>query len=275
MENLITVVQLRKSIEKLFTTVLKNNNKLKIVGDINEEAYGHTAGTPIEDWAKICLETEFKVYYPNEILLEIFKIFKKAKDIIKFLDTIWWSKLLFTKKQLTDFLNGDEVKRWQQEGADLVLFYGEKLITDSNKVILINVKSHNSSRESRAPNIMSAQRLLEFFDYTLSKSDGQNRLDQMELLFLGVDYVTSGNQATVNKIHIKDLFKLDIKEMPLINFDAAIQIQWHVKDMKEINQTKKAFILNLSDEFIKSWNHHRESKQVKYEKLVKDIRNKL
>ena len=270
-----SIVQIRTSIEKLFAAVLKDNEKLEIVGNINEEAYGHTAGIPTEDWAKTRLEAEFTIYYPNEILLEIFKLFKNEKDIKNFLETVWWSKLLFTNQQLVDFLNEKEVKRWQQEGADLVLFYGKTIAEDSEKVILINVKAHNSLKESRPPNIMSAQRLLEFFNYTLLKSDSKRRLEQMELLFLGVDYTTAGDQATVNNIHIKDLFKLDVTEIPQINFDAAIQIQWHVKDMKEIKQTKKEFILKLSNEFIKRWNHHSSAKQEKYEELVKNIKSKL
>ena len=61
----------------------------------------------------------------------------------------------------------------------------------------------------------------------------------------------------------------------MINFDAAIQIQWHVKDMTEIEQTKLQFIERLANSFILQWRNHDMRKSEKYEKLVKDINEEL
>lgn len=272
-----SVEEIKALVEKRFSQIIKTKENLKIKGIINPDAYGHSAGTPIEEWVRehIEKETDYKVFYPNELLLIVFKSLKEKGKIIEFLEDIWWGKLLFTKEQLVSFLLNKGVKRWQQEGADLVLFYGTDIMAEPHKIVLINVKSHESSRQSRAPNIMSAQRLLEFFEYTLAKEKGSDILDEVELWFLGVTYDIIDDEAKVNGVAIKDLFKLDVAKIPQINFDAAIQIQWHVEDMKEIKQTKQQFVLSLTDEFLKRWTHHSKSKQAKYEELVKNIKDKL
>jgi hypothetical protein len=281
------VSEIRRIVERCFTETLKDKGKLKIEGVITDESYGHSAGTPIEEWAKRNLQrgTDFTIYYPNEALARIFKELKDPRKIESFLDAVWWGKLLFTKEQLKDFMAGKEVKRWQQEGADLVLLYDSDITKNPDKVILINVKSHLATRQSRPPNIMSAQRLLEYFDYILAKGDGRKLLSQAELWFLGVSYAiesTQGevggvaiNKAVVSSVALRDLFKLDVEEIPQINFDAAIQIQWHVEDMKEVKQTKDTFVANLADEFIERWRHHSSAKESKYEKLIQSIKKHL
>lgn len=278
------VSDIRRVVERCFAEVFKDKNKLKIEGDITNESYGHSAGTPIEEWAKRNLQegTDFTIYYPNEFLSIIFRELKDPHNIESFLDTVWWGKLLFTKEQLKDFMAGEEVKRWQQEGADLVLLYDGNIIKNPDKVILINVKSHLATRQSRPPNIMSAQRLLEYFDYILAKEDGRKLLSQAELWFLGISYIiesarsgASANRAVVSSVALKELFKLDVEKIPQINFDAAIQIQWHVEDMKEVMQTKDIFVGNLADEFIERWRHHSSAKESKYEKLIQSIKGHL
>ncbi|MEK6906845.1 MAG: HincII family type II restriction endonuclease [Nanoarchaeota archaeon] len=206
------------------------------------------------------------------------EIFNKLGDIdkiLKFLRGTFWDKLLITKKQFDDFKEGKHLKRWQQEGADLVLFYGEDLLKEPNKVILLNVKSHESSRKSRDPNIMSAQRLIEYINDLIGRIDGKNLLDNAELWFIGVNYLATEKGGKITGIFVKDLFKLDVSLIPQINFDAAIQIQWHVENMKEIEQSNKEFAIKLLDEFIIRWEKHSKHKDSKYKILAKSIKSKL
>lgn len=100
-------------------------------------------------------------------------------------------------------------------------------------------------------------------------------LKNAELWFLGVDYTVASEGGQVKKINIKELFKLEVAKIPQINFDAAIQIQWHVSNMIEKNQTKREFVLNLVNEFMKRWTRHSESKQKKYEKIAQSIKTNL
>lgn len=215
------------------------------------------------------------MYFPNEVVSEIFNSIKDMSKIKEFLENTFWGKLLVTKKQFEDFEDNKPIRRWQQEGADLVLFYGKDLIKEPNKIILLNVKSHESSRKSRDSNIMSAQRLLEYLDYLINKSNGEELLNFTELWFVGVNYHTTEKGGKIVGIYVKDLFKLDTSLIPQINFDAAIQIQWHVENMIEKEQANKEFALNLSDEFIKRWEKHSKQKQNKYKILTDRIKKGL
>jgi hypothetical protein len=66
--------------------------------------------------------------------------------------------------------------------------------------------------------------------------------------------------------------KLDVSKLPDINFDAGIQIQCHVNKMEEREQIRKKFVLDLSNKFIKLWEHHSERKQDKYKELTERIK---
>ncbi|MBI4017098.1 MAG: HincII family type II restriction endonuclease [Candidatus Aenigmarchaeota archaeon] len=253
-------------------------SKGAVIKGLNKaDAYGHEAGMPFEEWVKeFLLKNKWKVFFPNEFIEENLQIIGQDEEKIEeFLDSTWWSSLLRTKQQIKDFLVNKPVKRWQQEGADLVLFYGKDMKSDFEKVILINVKSHEISRLSRAPNIMSAQRLLEFCHEIISREDYQELLKKLDLWFMGIYWENHSSGAIIKEAHIKDLFKLDIKQIPQINFDAAIQIQWHVKEMVEKEQTKEQFIGDLADSFLEQWQHHSQQKQSKYELLVSHIKEKL
>ena len=74
---------------------------------------------------------------------------------------------------------------------------------------------------------------------------------------------------------IRELFKLKLSELQQINFDAAIQIQWHVKDMIEAEQARTTFIAELGDTFIAQWKSHSRNKTERYTELVKTLKERL
>jgi hypothetical protein len=244
---------------------------------IKSDAYGHEAGAPAEEWVRLCLvENKWRVFYPNQFIEEFLNQFKKERTfLVTQLAKVWWSPLIVTNKQIVEFLAGKKIGRWQQEAADLVLFYGTDISVEPEKVILINVKSHEINRESRAPNIISAQRLLEFCHFLISQNSVKSSLDKLDYWFIGVYWQNDPRGARIQEIYLKDLFKLDTEQIPQINFDAAIQIQWHVKDMVEKEQTKLQFIERLANSFIAQWRNHSKKKSDKYEKLVNDINEKV
>jgi len=259
--------QIRGQIVSEFEKTLQNVKARKIVGLSKSDAYGHEAGMPVESWAINVLRANgWKAYYPNEFLAEVFSgIGKDEIKITRALTNIWWAPLLVSRQQIKKFISGEVLGRWQQEGADIVLKYGASI----EQVILINVKSHESKRSSRPPNIMSAQRLIEFFHGILRRN--AEMINRVELWFLGVYYSASEKGAEASSVFIRDLFKLDTSQIPQINFDAAIQIQWHIEDMVEIQQSKPEFIKRLAETFITEWRTHSRSKTKKYEKLVGEI----
>jgi len=284
-------INIRKRIEAKLGHALQDPEKKKVARLERRGAYGHEAGTPIEEWAKSRLDEidwDVDVYFPNEFLEKFFSnIGKNEDEILKTLEQTWWGfefrggRLLITPQQIEDFVEGRPIKRWQQEAGDIILFYGDNLLNDANNIILLNVKSHDEDRASRPPNIMSAERLLKFFFALLSRPDASEMLNKVNLWFVGAGYTTEEAGAAIASTNVRDLFLLDLSELPQINFDAAIQIQWHVKDMVEMSeQDKLTFIESLADTFEEQWQRHVGGKQEKYEKLtgplkelVKKLRN--
>ncbi len=185
----------------------------------------------------------------------------------------WWSPLVVSKKSIEDFAENGSASDWQQAGADLVLLRGDLIFDAKSEVVLLNVKSHDTSRSSRPPNIMSAQRLLEFLASILRSGNAKTWLEKASLLFVGVEY--DGSNKHIGEIFVKDLFKLSVTQIPQINFDAAIQIQWHVRDMKEIRQTKLEFIERLARRFDADWKAHAEQKTKLYRSLLDQIAGSL
>lgn len=120
---------------------------------------------------------------------------------------------------------------------------------------------------------MSAERLLKFFYSLLNRDDAYEMLEKVNLWFVGVSYDMTSTGAIASSVHIRDLFLLDLSKLPQINFDAAIQIQWHVKDMIEIAQDKFTFVEKLADTFMEQWQRHAKSKQEKYERLAKNLKD--
>lgn len=269
---------MREKIQPEFDTLLKEE---QIISEIKDnDAYGHKAGDHIEDWLiEILGKNEWEVY-PTHIFLEkVFsKIGKDGKKILESLKDVWWGKILPTKKQITAFVNGEKARKHQQAWADFVLVTDDKFFDDFkdlNKIILVNAKSHESSRDSRDPNIMSAQRLLQFLHTITKLPDYQEIIGDVNYWFIGVVYSATDKGGIIESISIKDLFKLDVSKIPQINFDAAIQIQWHVENMVEKEQTKIEFIKNLSESFLEQWKKHSERKTKKYNALVKEIGEQL
>lgn len=274
--------EIRKIIEAKFEEILRDTEKRKIMQLKRRDAYGHEAGIPIEEWVKDCLEEidwEIHVYFPNVFLENFFSNIGNDENKLKeALQQTWWGfkfgrdRLLVTEKQVKDFVRGNPIGRWQQEAGDIVLFCGRDIIKDANDVILLNVKSHYIERRSRPPNIMSAERLLKFFNAFLNRDDAYKMLEKVNLWFIGVSYATSKDGTIVTNIHTRDLFLLDISELPQINFDAAIQMQWHVKDMVEIEQDRLSFVENLADTFMVQWKSHVKSKQERYGPIAENLK---
>ncbi len=269
---------LRRTMEAELKQLLTGDPKeLRVRGIESEEAYGHLAGSPLEIWLKEKM-TRFSwkvaIYFPNEFVDSVLKEFRAHKRESKEVrELTWWGNLLVSQQQLRDFADGKPLQRWQQEAADIVLHYGQDLWTGINDVILLNVKSHSLVRESRPPNIMSAQRLLEFLNWLLNHETARTLMEKTNYWFVGISWeLAPGPTGLVREIHVRDLFKLDVKAIPQINFDAAIQIQWHVKDMTEIPQDKLAFVEGLATVFNKAWEQHSRQKQLKYSRLVDEIK---
>lgn len=251
---------------------IENHLKNKIQSDYNTglkgDDFGHATGDTIEKWVFDSLSDleHDTVFSPHVFLNNILNHNKKEKlDHIKILNNTWWAKIVLLGKPVIR----DSYQKSQQEGADLILHNKHVEYDCLDNIRLINVKSHNMDKKSRHPNILSSMRLIKFIFYILKHDRRDEFLNMMNYWIISISH----SNGVIKEIHAKDLFLLDISKIPMINFDAALQIQWHVKDMVEIpDQTKIDFIRDFVDQFITSWEQHKTSKDEKYKLLAKDIR---
>jgi len=177
---------------------------------------------------------QIRAYWPHEFLNKLsdrHQIY--GVDHVRVVDDTWWAKLLLQGNPRLE-----AYRQTQGMGADLILHYGEEL-EELDNVILVNVKSRNVERAGRDPNIISAFRLLDYFSSVAHQANPDDIFDKIRYWVLGFDY----KSGVIQNVHVKDLFRLDISRMPPINFDAALQIQWHVKDMVTLpEQTNREFV---------------------------------
>ncbi|WOV93929.1 MAG: HincII family type II restriction endonuclease [Candidatus Nitrosoabyssus spongiisocia] len=263
---------------KIKSYLNKSVSSNPVILGIDKTSFGHSAGNIFEEWTFNNLKSKdsnFEIWRPNEFLnLAVQQ--NNGNSITKSLTQTWWADLHFNSK-IKDVINYD---RTQQDGADLLLHYGDTktILTNMNNVILINVKSHNADKDGRDPNILSAYRLLKFLNGVLHNKNPQKNLNRISYWIIGFSYKYDKiiKQTKITEVNVKDLFLLDVDSMPNINFDSAIQIQWHPSKMSEIhNQSKKQFVDKLVDKFDHAWIKHKTSKDERFNTLLGDIKGFL
>ncbi|AGK61366.1 hypothetical protein Asulf_01375 [Archaeoglobus sulfaticallidus PM70-1] len=285
----MNLLEIRRMVESCLSTA-----KGQVVNDvaIMSRASGSASGLPFEEWTKNKLnECGFKTFLQEEYLLEVVRELKEKghsnSQIERIIRDTWWgtSNYMISRNQLNHAfnqhaLNQNDPPAYQQSIADIILFYGNDLVDNINDIVAINVKSHNLDRPSRDPNIISAKRIIDYMKDILETKP--SIIDKVNLWFIGIYYRQSSGYASIEEIYIKDFFRLDVKKIPTINFDAAIQIQWHVKDMVELeSQDKLTFIESLAEEFNKRWVEFVDRRTASIEEtlntlrtLIKKYRNK-
>jgi len=276
------LLKLRKNLEVCLQNSIRDPNKGGV--PISWRATGSASGLPFELWTRDMLRScGCSAFLQEEFLEYVVREMRRrgyAPSKIKYIITeeTWWGlgTYVISSNQLDAALKGSKIPTYQQSMADIMLFYGNDIMQDLNDVILINVKSHDIDRESRDPNIISAKRVLEFFKDLLEKSirfGSPQLINKIALWFIGIYYKRHDEYSKIVEIYVKDFFKLDVTKIPVINFDAAIQIQWHIKNMIEREDIDKlSFIESLVDEYLKRWQEFMKRRTVKIEETVKELK---
>lgn len=239
------------------------NTRLNLVdGD-----FGHVSGAAVENWVQEAMTDlpHTRTDKPHDLLNRLHASHvERGIPHIEAMDYLWWPRILLSGKPKK---NGNYANS-QCAGADLVTYDMGSFPAGMNDARLINVKSHSLDRKGRAPNIQSALRLLRFFASILDHPERRLFLQKMSCWVLSVSH----KKGCIIEIHAKDLFLLDVSQIPIINFDAALQMQWHVKDMVEIpGQTRAKFIRTFKDRFLDEWDRHYRGKTRTFTKLGDDI----
>jgi len=244
---------------------------------------GYSVSQKVEDWVYDQLrkvEWQVDTLHVGEFLTKVLKEKYPKGSAIKpesvdqqVKAKFWWGFLLSSRSAVLSFYETGKAKEWQQSGADLVLVQDPNRPDWMEHVVLLNVKSHNVVKKGRAPNIMSGERLLKFFNSLLTSPRRDSWISGANLWFVGIDYNTE--TQTCERTHVKDLFMLDVDHIPQINFDAALQIQWHVSHMKEVRQSKEDFMRHFVERFETDWKRHAKTKSEEFEGLIESIRREL
>lgn len=197
--------------------------------------------------------------------------FGTVAELMTFLRKHWWWKLnsRSEKRVKAAILHNRPLGEKQDDTADLV-------IEDAGKIRIVNVKSSNLDKDSMHPNIISASKVLTFFDWasSLPAAERNQTLADAEVYFLSVYWHEDGNKMQLEDVAAKRLTKLKVEKIPRLNFDAAMQIQWHVRDMEEIeNQKALDFARELSLSVVEKFAAHAERKTRKFQKLAERLGN--
>ena len=251
--------------DKIFSFLEKELPKLhnkKISGLSSYSKATSGSGSIVEDWLldqlKNTKNSPFRALSTVEFLTELFNCIqvknKIGKEQLAEIQNTWWFSAFATvKTHMKSYANEKPLEASQQDGADMVLFYGKNIVEDMNKLIIINAKSHNKTKKSQAPNIVSVERLvanqLAIIDNFPLDKEKQNKLfSYRKYWIIAIDYIPvsdSSSESLVSHIHLKDLYKTDGRKI-YINFAAALQLQKHPHDMPQIkSQSSNKFINDL------------------------------
>jgi len=266
------VEEIRQNIKELCLQINEFDEKNKPIITIPGGATGSAAGLPFEDWFRGILSKNTKdgVLGKLEFVKYIMENYLCKTNLESLLKDTWWGKLQqFTHETIRRVEEREEPKL-QQALGDIIVKYGD----DLNDVVLINVKAteiNDNGPIGRPPNIVSAFRLLEFLTELFDEKI--NLIDKVNVWLAGFYYIPIGSgKVRIEQSHYRDMFKLDLEKAPPINFDAAIQIQWHLGDMVEREkQTLDEFAKELGEKYLNEWKSFKKRRDEKMEKIVNKL----
>lgn len=102
------------------------------------------------------------------------------------------------------------------------------LVVSKSFVNILDVKTCNSGIKGQPPNIISAFKVAQMCAYMLSSGDFLSH----DITYIGIDWELNGENLMCTEVHIKELFKTSPKGL-YINWAAAMQIQFYVKDLDQ------------------------------------------
>lgn len=104
---------------------------------------------------------------------------------------------------------------------------------DNDRLLLVDVKSHNASRASQAPNIISSKKLYEAGLLAVQDSRSSAMQDlSFDMLYIFFSWDMAGKYMVCSKVETLSLFKTDPASLR-INWTAGGQIQFHPCDVSQ------------------------------------------
>jgi len=268
----MSVEEIREKIQKFCIEITESNETEKSTLSIPRGATGSGTGQPFENWLQNLLPEiiEYQVFGKFDFAKYVIKNYLNNKSLTSLLKTTWWAAFQQLTPSSVRRIEEGEQPKLQQAFGDIIVKYGD----DWNDILLIDVKAteiSNGKPTGRPPNIVSAFRLLRFFAGLFDEK--AHLIEKVNVWLIGFDYIPVGNgEVRINQAHCKDLFALDLDKTPSINFDAAIQIQWHLRDMVEReDQTLEEFARGLANKYLDDWKAFTNRRDKQIEEIVEKL----
>ncbi len=158
----------------------------------------------------------------------------------------------------------DATKNWsvenpfeekQDDTADI-------LVVKDNFYEIIDIKTRNISKSAQPPNIISALKLAQLCAIMIDNKE----FDKLSINYFEVDWLLENDLLVYKDSHYANLFKTDPSEL-YINWAAAMQIQFHVCDLKqEFKSTIEAWAVAYLKHFVTQVYKRADYMIVKYAK---------
>ena len=221
--------------DKLFKDILMVNYKElidKVKGTsvprpISGTLSGHAAGEPFDKHVYNEIKKQFprNTFRQYEFLNDLYArnpnvIGNKARE--KLFNSLAVSFLLSRGKNATaKWSVGNPFEEKQNDTADI-------LVVKDNFYEIIDIKTRNISKSAQQPNIISAYKLAQL----CAKMIDNNEFDNFTINYFEVDWKLIDDKLTCQNAHYACLFKANPSDL-YINWAAAMQIQFHVCDLKQ------------------------------------------
>jgi len=266
------VDEARRAVERLCSQINRMGESSRPTVEIPLEATGSATGLPFEKWflTELSKNMEIKTMGKSAFLKGLVIESGEQFDVSNLQKETWWAKVQQLSPNVIKQLESGKEPKLQQALGDVIVICGASL----NDIVLVNVKATElveSKPVGRPPNIVSALRLIEFL-IDLFRDRPQLK-EKVHVWIVCFEYtLVSGSKARVDGCHLRDMFKLDLSKAPPINFDAAIQIQWHVRDMVEAtNMTLDEFSRQLVNKVTTDWRKFSKKRNRQWEGLGKEL----
>lgn len=206
------------------------------------EISGHTAGTAYEDMAMSELHgvLDGRLYRQHDVINKVLldsPAALTAAERESLLGPPGQSRLLRRAPSAMEKWSHDNMFTYKQnDTADgVVLPVGAPLSnpTENDRLLLLDVKSHNSERSSQAPNIISSKKLYEAgFEAVAHAKKEKRAFLTFDMLYVFLSWEMQGGAMLCNKSEVISLFKTDPSSLR-INWAAGGQIQFHPCDVDQ------------------------------------------
>jgi type II restriction enzyme len=124
------------------------------------------------------------------------------------------------KDQMKGWSKSNQFEEKQNDTAESIISSDTTFNPNQSRLLLLDVKTHNSAKQGQPPNIMSAGKLAEALASAME--EGVVRFD---VVYVGVSWTIEGKTLRANNVSVVSLFTMDPRLY--INWAAAEQIQFH------------------------------------------------